>query len=73
MKPRSLDRRLAKQVPENVFDSPLCIVDERLLTKGEKIATLDRWRQSALSQANSTARNLVLGQIEEAKIRLAIS
>jgi hypothetical protein len=41
-----LDRNLAKRVPEGVFESPLLIVSEALFTRGEKIATLERWRQS---------------------------
>jgi hypothetical protein len=41
MRTRALDRRLAKQEPEGAFDSPLDIVDERLFTRGEKVATLN--------------------------------
>jgi hypothetical protein len=41
---RALNRDTAKQMPESVFESPLEIVDEILLTKGEKLATLNRWR-----------------------------
>jgi hypothetical protein len=38
---RALNRNAAKQQPESVFES-LEIVNEILLTKGEKLATLNR-------------------------------
>jgi hypothetical protein len=44
----ALNRDIAKQHPENVFESPLEIVDEVLLTKGEKLGTLKRWQLSIL-------------------------
>ena len=42
--PRALNRDDAKQRPESHFNSPLDIVAEPLLTRGEKLATLDRRR-----------------------------
>jgi hypothetical protein len=56
MRTRALDRRLAKQVPESTFNSPLDIVGERLFTRGEKLATLDRWRQGQLCARPSTSK-----------------
>lgn len=52
-----------------------------LLTRGEKIGTLDRWRQSILDQLEDHNADLhgcgavsqLLGQIEEAKHRLSTS
>ena len=52
-----------------------------LLTRGEKIGTLDRWRQSILDQLEGHhadvhgcgAVSQLLGQIEEAKHRLSTS
>ena len=44
----ALNRDIAKRHPENVFESPLEIVDEILLTRGEKLATLKRWQFSIL-------------------------
>jgi hypothetical protein len=46
----TLNRDAAKLQPESVFESPLEIVNEILLTKGEKLATLNRWRRSILGE-----------------------
>jgi hypothetical protein len=70
MKIRALNRKLAKQDPEGTFDSPLDIVDERLFTRGEKVASLNRWRQTALSACVSVDTNRLLQLIDEAKYRL---
>jgi hypothetical protein len=70
---RSLNRSLAKQDPEGTFESPLGIVEERLFTRGEKIATLDRWRQAILEELvalGEARRARLLGEIEEARSRL---
>jgi hypothetical protein len=75
---RTLDRDVAKQHPENVFESPLELVNEVLLTKGEKLATLERWRSSVLGQLDASNEGMptrdysnrqlvVLEAIEEAK------
>ena len=72
MKIRALNRKLAKQDPEGHFDSPLGIVDERLFTRGEKIGTLNRWRQTALGASVAVDRVRLLQLIEEAKNRLAV-
>jgi hypothetical protein len=45
-----LNRSLAKQDPEGNFQSPLGIVEEVMFTRGEKIATLNRWRQAILEE-----------------------
>jgi hypothetical protein len=79
VKRTSLNRNFAKRNPARVFESPSEIVDEKLLTRGEKLGTLDRWRQSILDQlANRdaelngyTAFSQLLGQIEAAKHRLS--
>ena len=77
VKRTSLDRNLAKQNPERVFESPFEIVGETLFTKGEKLGTLNRWRQAILQdEAMRTYgvtpdRARVLGQIEEAKRHLS--
>jgi hypothetical protein len=74
MKRRSLDRKLAKQNPERVFDSPLEVVVETLFTRGEKLGTLDRWRLNVLEDVGANGagskRVWILGQIEQAKRRL---
>ena len=77
MKRTSFDRNLAKQNPERVFETPFEIVAETLFTKGEKLGTLNRWRQAILEdEAMRTCgvtpeRARVLGQIEEAKRQLS--
>jgi hypothetical protein len=79
VKRTSLNRTFAKRNPARVFNSPSDIVDEMLLTRGEKLGTLDRWRQSILDQLQSHDADLrgcgafsqLLGQIEEAKHRLS--
>ena len=81
MKRTPLNRTLAKQHPEDVFDSPFDIVDELLFTKGEKLATLNRWRRAILEELSAAGEGMpthgvslerasLLGQIEEAKGRL---
>ena len=72
MRTRALDRRLAKQDPEGAFDSPLDIVDERLFTRGEKGATLNRWRQTALRTSVWVESDRLLQLIDEAKSRLGV-
>jgi hypothetical protein len=46
----SINPVLAKHSPDSVFQSPLDIVGEVMLTRGEKIATLERWRAAVLQQ-----------------------
>ena len=70
MKTLALNRQLAKQHPQGAFDSPLDVVDERLFTRGEKVATLNRWRQTALSASVSVDTHRLLQLIDEAKYRL---
>jgi len=78
---RALNRDTAKQMPESVFESPLEIVNEILLTKGEKLATLNRWRLSILGELDASNEGMatlgyaseqltVLEAIEQAKARL---
>jgi hypothetical protein len=50
----ALNRDVAKQQPESVFESPLDIVNEVLLTKGEKLATLTRWRLNILGELDAS-------------------
>jgi hypothetical protein len=79
--PKPFNRDLAKRDPERVFGTPDAIVVEKLLTKGEKVATLKRWRQSILEELSasgegmrthgvSSERARLLEQIETARSRL---
>jgi hypothetical protein len=67
---------LAKQDPEGSFDTPFDVARETLLTRGEKIATLNRWRQTILQELKASGRRVcherarLLGQIEEARNHL---
>ena len=60
-----------------MFKSPFEIVSETLFTKGEKLGTLNRWRQAILDDdamrtySVTSERAQVLGQIDEAKRRLS--
>jgi hypothetical protein len=40
----------AKTTPESVFASPAELASNDMLTRGEKIATLDRWRTKVLHE-----------------------
>ena len=61
---RALNRDAAKQQPEGVFESPLEIVNEILLTNGEKLATLNRRRRST-TRGYAREQLTVLEEIEE--------
>jgi hypothetical protein len=78
---RALNREIAKQQPEFVFRTPLELVNEVLLTKGEKLATLERWRLSIVGELDASNEGMatrgyaskqlrVLEAIEDAKARL---
>lgn len=78
---RPLNRDAAKQNPESTFADPFELVDAVLLTTGEKLATLERWKLGLLRQLDAanegmatrgfTSQQLrVLEEIEEAKRRL---
>jgi hypothetical protein len=49
----ALNRDAAKRHPESVFGSPLNIINEIMLTKGEKLAALSRWRLSIISDLDA--------------------
>jgi hypothetical protein len=68
-----LNRSLAKQDPEGNFENPFVIVDQAMLTRGEKIATLNRWREAVLEEliASGLGKSArILREIEEARHRL---
>lgn len=77
-----LPRGEAKLDPGSVFDSPDEIVKEVLMTRGEKIATLKRWRTEVVSQLRAADEGMqpqpaspgqaeLLCQIEKALAELA--
>jgi hypothetical protein len=67
---RALNRTLAKQNPERAFGSPFEIVGEKLFTKGEKIATLNRWRQSLLKELDASGEGMHTYGISAERARL---
>ncbi len=78
---KPFNRDAAKQQPETWFANPMDIVEHRLLTRGEKIVTLERWRLNLLSELAAASEGMhtrgysaeqlaALGAIEEAKSRL---
>jgi hypothetical protein len=79
--PKALNRDEAKQRPDSYFASPLDIVAEPLLTRGEKLATLERWRLMVTEELNASAEGMrtqgysaeqarTLDLIEQASCRL---
>lgn len=82
MTQKPFNRDLAKDNPDRVFESPQQIVEETLLTRGEKIATLNRWRQTILEELRASGegmrthgvasdRSRLLAKIEHARAALA--
>ena len=78
---KPFNRDAAKQQPEIWFASPMDVVGHRLLTRGEQIGTLERWRLNLLSELSATNEGMqtrgysgaqlsALGAIEEARSRL---
>jgi hypothetical protein len=79
---KALNRDLAKDNPERVFSGPGEIVDEVLMTRGEKLATLTRWRQTVLEELSASGEGMrthgvssdrmrLLEEIEQARVELA--
>jgi hypothetical protein len=78
-----LDRELAKHSPETVFSHPSVLRDEILLTYGEKLATLERWRLNLLHELSAASEGMptrgvsspllkLLEEIEETKEALRV-
>src|SRR5262245_53690847 len=54
--PRSLNRDLAGRNVERAFASPLASMEEKPTHKGEKVATLNGWRQRLLEELSAPGR-----------------
>jgi hypothetical protein len=63
-----LSRSVAKQNPGQAFDSPAAIVAEVMLTRGEKLGALERWRRDVLQEMTATGEGM---RAEAASDRLA--
>ena len=65
--------RWSRRAPKTVFARPSDVFDEVMLTSGEKLAVLERWRHSILSQlgaadngmATRGASPTILAEIDE--------
>lgn len=49
-----LPREAAKFNPASVYKSPRDIIGEVLMTRGEKVATLERWREEIIQQMTAS-------------------
>lgn len=56
----SIDRELAKQSPHMAFRNPAELRDAVLLTYGEKLATLERWRLDTLHELSAGSEGMPL-------------
>ncbi|MGD9894958.1 MAG: hypothetical protein AB7U18_27050 [Dehalococcoidia bacterium] len=76
-----LNVEAARLDPERHFASPLDIVSEPMLTRGEKLATLERWKLQIYQQLDAGSEGMrtvgtsavqtdVLDKIEEARRKL---
>jgi|LNFM01.1.fsa_nt_gb hypothetical protein len=53
-----LSRSVAKQNPGQAFDSPAALVAEVMLTRGEKLGALERWRRDILQEMTATGEGM---------------
>ena len=67
---RALNRGLAKDNPERAFSNPRDIVDEVLMTRGEKLATHSRWRQTVQEELNASGEGMRTHGVSSERIRL---
>ncbi len=63
-----LSRSAAKENPGQAFDSPAALVAEVMLTRGEKLGALERWRCDVLQEMTATGEGM---RAEAATDRLA--
>lgn len=54
-----LSRAQAKENPGQAFDKPGDIVAEVMLTRGEKIGALERWRRDVLQEMTATGEGML--------------
>ena len=62
-------KEAAKQEPERHFANPAAIVEEVMLTRGEKLATLERWRLNILRQLDATNEGMPSRGFSSAYVR----
>jgi hypothetical protein len=54
----SISQEKARFDPESVFDHPVDIVNEKGLTRGQKLATLTRWRGILMDRIRATSEGM---------------
>lgn len=54
-----LSRSAAKENPAEAFESPAALVAEVMLTRGEKIGALERWRRDVLLEMTATGEGML--------------
>jgi hypothetical protein len=64
-----LDRSRAKEMPSSVFDAPHEIASEILLTRGEKLATLERWRRDVMREMSASTDGMRTNGVSDALIQ----
>ena len=67
---KALNRDLAKDTPERALCHPREIVEEVVMTRGEKLATLTRWRQTVLEELSASGEGMRTQGVSSARIRL---
>jgi hypothetical protein len=53
-----LSRSAAKENPGEIFGTPAALVAEIMLTRGEKLAALERWRRDVLREMTATGEGM---------------
>jgi len=54
-----LSRSTAKQNPSEAFESPAALAAEVMLTRGEKIGALERWRRDVLLELTASGEGML--------------
>lgn len=53
-----IDSEKARFDPESVFSRPRLVAEEAALTRGQKIATLERWEKQVLERLAATSEGM---------------
>ena len=53
-----LSRSAAKENPGQAFANPAALVEEVMLTRGEKLGALERWRRDVLQEMTATGEGM---------------
>ena len=64
-----INRTNAKLNPGQVFESPEAIVGEVMMTRGEKLATLERWAQTTVDEMNASSEGMRTGGMADGLVQ----